>query len=244
MILPSSNGLASDAGRRCFGLRATVVGTPGDDVLRGTAGNDVIMGLAGRDHIFGGKGNDVICAGKGGSVEGEVEIVVGGPGNDLISGGPGDDLLYGQGGADEVYGGRGRDQLEGKVGDDRLYGGPGSDNLDGDRGHDLLRGGSGTDILTGGPGHDDLQGGRNGPGGDLLDFHGSGVAVTVDLVLGTATGQGEDSLFGIEDVYGSNHDDKLFGDALANVLAGGQATISSQAEVEMIASLTRSAMIM
>ena len=35
----------------CFRTPATIVGTPGDDLLIGTAGNDVIVGRGGADEI-------------------------------------------------------------------------------------------------------------------------------------------------------------------------------------------------
>ncbi|MGZ5214522.1 MAG: hypothetical protein ACXWEN_12345, partial [Actinomycetota bacterium] len=37
----------------CQGQVATIVGTPGDDVITGTPGNDVIVGLGGNDVING-----------------------------------------------------------------------------------------------------------------------------------------------------------------------------------------------
>src|SRR4051794_33210814 len=49
----------------CQGLPATIVGTPGDDVITGTPGPDVIVGLDGRDEIHARAGDDVVCAGPG-----------------------------------------------------------------------------------------------------------------------------------------------------------------------------------
>jgi Ca2+-binding RTX toxin-like protein len=98
--------------RACGGLAPTIVGTPGDDIIRGTAGDDVINGLGGNDAIFGGGGNDVIC---------------GGPGSDKLSGGSGDD---------RIFGGDGNDGLNGGSGDDVLAGGPGHDKLNGRSGID------------------------------------------------------------------------------------------------------------
>jgi Ca2+-binding RTX toxin-like protein len=59
---------------RCFGEKATIVGTNGDDVLVGTKRVDVIVGLRGDDTISGRKKDDLICGGKG---------------NDVIQGGAG-----------------------------------------------------------------------------------------------------------------------------------------------------------
>jgi Ca2+-binding RTX toxin-like protein len=71
----------------CRGMRATLVGTSGDDIITGTPHADVIVGRNGADHIDGGGGDDVIC---------------GGPGDDAIEGGTGVDLLIGGIGNDHV----------------------------------------------------------------------------------------------------------------------------------------------
>jgi len=78
----------------CNGKAATIVGTPGNDVLLGTPGDDVIVGLDGNDSINGKGGNDTICGGNG---------------NDTIYGGPGNDQLFGNGGNDIVNGNEGND---------------------------------------------------------------------------------------------------------------------------------------
>jgi Ca2+-binding RTX toxin-like protein len=73
----------------CWGRKATIVGTPGNNVLIGTRGRDVIVGLEGNDTIKGHGGNDVICGDNG------ADKIVGGKGVDLIGGGRGDGRLYG-----------------------------------------------------------------------------------------------------------------------------------------------------
>ncbi len=144
---PAASGTAAgpslrgSAARTCRGKAATIVGTPGNDVLRGTRRADVIVALGGRDRIIAGRGNDTICAG---------------PGNDTVLAGLGRDVVLGQGGRDRLRGQRGRDVLIGGLGRDRLFG---------DRGNDLLRGGLGRDILIGGLGRDRMFGDR---GRDLL----------------------------------------------------------------------------
>ena len=99
---------------RCRGRKATIVGTPGRDVLRGTRRRDVIVSLGGNDRIRAFAGRDLVCAGGG------RDSVRGGGGNDLLFGGRGDDRLFGQ---------AGRDRLRGGGGSDRLVGGPGHDSL-------------------------------------------------------------------------------------------------------------------
>jgi uncharacterized repeat protein (TIGR01451 family) len=121
-------------GPTCGRHQATIVGTPGDDVLAGSAGNDVVLARAGDDQIFSLGGSDLICAGAG---------------NDPVKSGAG---------RDRVLGGRGADRLLGRAGGDVLRGGRGPDRLRGGRGADLLVAGPGNDRCFGGPGRDTLRG--------------------------------------------------------------------------------------
>src|SRR5712692_7987809 len=61
----------------CGGLAATIVGTPGNDVLVGTSGPDVIVGGSGDDQISGLEGDDVICGDQGN------DVIQGYQGNDI-----------------------------------------------------------------------------------------------------------------------------------------------------------------
>ncbi len=96
----------------CRGLKPTIVGTAGNDVIAGTSGRDIIIGLGGADEINGSSGNDVIC---------------GGDGDDEIDGGSGTDVIDGDGGNDELKGGDGDDTLDGGAGSDDLTGQSGRD---------------------------------------------------------------------------------------------------------------------
>jgi poly-gamma-glutamate synthesis protein (capsule biosynthesis protein) len=127
----------------CRGRAATILGTPGDDVLIGTAGDDVIVARDGDDEVWGGDGDDLVCTGGGD------DFAAGGTGMDRLFGGDGDDDLSGGGGADTVWG---------DGGDDRLWGGDGPDVLVGGAGDDDLTGGAGADYLWGGGGIDRLRG--------------------------------------------------------------------------------------
>lgn len=129
----------------CNGLPATIIGTPGDDVINGTNGDDVIVALGGNDTINGGNGNDVIC---------------GNAGNDTLNGGNGNDTLLGSFGDDTLNGGNGNDTLSGGDGNDTLNGNNGDDSLDGGADNDLLVGNNGSDSLTGGTGADSFSGGN------------------------------------------------------------------------------------
>jgi len=119
----------------CGGQVATIVGTPGDDVLVGTPGRDVIAALGGDDEIWGRAGNDILC------------------------GSHGDDKIYGGDGSDTIYAFNGADRLEGGKGYDTIFGGRGPDVLLGNNGQDLLKGGPGFDRLLGGAQRDTLYGG-------------------------------------------------------------------------------------
>ncbi len=78
----------------CKGVKPTIVGTPGPDIIRGTKGRDIIHGLGGSDTISGGNDNDIICGGEG---------------NDALSGESGNDNLDGGAGTDSCNGGTGTD---------------------------------------------------------------------------------------------------------------------------------------
>jgi hypothetical protein len=94
---------------------SSIVGTPGNDVLRGTSGNDSIYGLGGNDRLKG----------RGGA--------------DILIGGPGSDTMYGGSGGDKLIAGHGRDKGGGQGGKDKFYdvdsqgdrfaGGAGKDSL-------------------------------------------------------------------------------------------------------------------
>jgi len=107
---------ADAAAAACGGLVATIVGTPGDDVLIGTTDADVIVALEGDDRVEALAGNDFVC---------------GGDGTDTLVGGEGADFLVGGLGGGVIRGGAGNDRITGAVmvGDDTqaVAGGPGQD---------------------------------------------------------------------------------------------------------------------
>jgi Ca2+-binding RTX toxin-like protein len=120
-----------------------------------------------------------------------------------------------------LSGGGDGDSLTGGSGDDTLSGqtsiGPGNSDT-----ADSLSGGAGNDVLDGGPGDDGLQG---GPGIDTGNFSNTPSAATVDLRITTPqpTGQGNDTLGGIENLFGSafpGASDSLTGDDAPNRIDG------------------------
>ena len=107
--------------------------------------------------------------------------------------------------------------ITGTAGDDNIVGTAGNDVIAGLAGNDTIDGGGGNDIICGGPGNDTIIGNT---GIDTVSYAESTTAVTVNLAAGTATGEGTDTLSGIENVVGSPLADKLTGDANANSLSG------------------------
>lgn len=163
-----------------------------DGAVFGEAGADEITGcFVCNLYVSGGPDADVIVG--NGDFEGD-------GGNDTITalrtgtidGGPGDDVLTG---------GRSNDRIEGRRGNDRLDGGGG--------GRDRLSPGGGDDFVDGGPGNK-----------DWVVFEEFGPAVVANLRTGEASGQGADTLVGLENMSGTFDGDRLTGDEKDNNLTG------------------------
>lgn len=232
---------AAAAPHKCFGKRATIVGTAREEELRGTNRADVIVALGGGDTIRARRGNDRVCGGRG------EDVIYGGYGRDFLGTGPGAHVQYPAG--DHANGGPGQDRLFGSSFLDSMRGGPGNDTirgfgarsnecdcegkdeeLFGGAGNDIIKGGvidgfnTGTNLFRGGLGDDTIV----GNGGALSEIDDGTYdtiefvtgPVVVDLNAGTAIGEGRDTLSGIETVYGSPEDDTITGDDLANILWG------------------------
>jgi Ca2+-binding RTX toxin-like protein len=193
--------LENNAPPTCQGVAATIVGTALNDVINGTPGSDVIVAGAGNDTINGGGGNDRIC---------------GDAGRDRITGAAGNDLVFGGSGPDTIFGNNGHDTLLGNPGagstadtGDVISGGTGNDTLDGWVGNDRLLGGAGDDLLIGAA---DI---------DVVDYSPVAAAVSASLASGTASGNGNDTFSGVENLIGSRFNDSLTGDAGPNSIGGG-----------------------
>ncbi|SEG75008.1 Ig-like domain-containing protein [Bosea lathyri] len=200
----------------------TVIGGAGDDILIGDDGDNRFVASAGNDFINGGDGIDTLDlsaatgaitvdfaaskasgAGIGTNSFSNIEkllfgtgndVVTGGNGNDAFDGGAGNDTLKGGAGDDTLWGGAGNDTLEGGSGDDEVFGGIGNDVIKAGSGADLIDAGEGDDVIDAGSGNDVVLGGA---GHDVIDA-GSGD----DRIEG---GAGDDILTG-----GSGHDVFVF----------------------------------
>jgi Ca2+-binding RTX toxin-like protein len=116
-----------------------------------------------------------------------------------------------------ITGTEGDDRLPGTDGDDVICGLGGDDRLAGGDGNDTLLGGDGNDTLDGGAGMNALDGGE---GNDTATYFRAPSGVRASLVTGTATGPSSDSFASIENLIGSNSDDRLAGDDGDNTLNG------------------------
>ncbi|MDP1610950.1 MAG: Ig-like domain-containing protein, partial [Sulfuritalea sp.] len=147
---------------------------------------------------IGGTGNDILIGGGRSSVfiragDGD-DIVIGGAANDALSGENGDDLIDGGAGNDVIRGGRGRDQLMGGSGDDLIEGGLDDDRLSGGSGNDVLKGGQGDDVIDGGDGIDVAQ-----FAGSFADYRITKLTDTSYRVVDTKAGRdGADMLTNVE----------------------------------------------
>ena len=193
----------------------------GIENLRGSMYDDVLIGDGGKNKLFGNMGNDMLK----------------GMGNA--------DTLHGGKGMDTLYGGEGNDTLKGEMGDDALKGEGGSDTLVGGPGADKLFGGE-FDAETMKAGADDVEAGGMTVEvvddrkvlmvtGDTADYTMSDAGVHISLtpddhdedrstpnnIVGTGGHAEGDILVAIENLTGSAHTDMLEGNAVANILKGG-----------------------
>ncbi len=211
-----AEGFASgaEAGEDELNSIETVLGGAGDDVLIGDAGDNRFVASAGHDLIDGGAGFDTLDlsaatgpvsvdfaggkasgAGIGSNSFVNIEKLLFGAGDDVVTGGNGDEVLDG---------GAGNDTLKGGAGNDTLVGGEGDDTLDGGSGDDIVNGGIGNDTIKAGSGIDAIDASE---GNDVIDA-GSGD----DIVLG---GAGNDT------IEGGSGDDRIVGGAGDDILSGG-----------------------
>jgi Ca2+-binding RTX toxin-like protein len=170
--------------------RNTLEGNGGDDLLFGDAGNDSLDGGDGNDTLDGDRGADIMVGGpdidtgdyssrpdtqrlvitldnqpndgfnETDNLMSDIEIVLGGAGNDRITAGasPIGVSIQGNEGDDTLNGGNANDSLEGGAGNDSLVGGGGNDTLRGGDGDDRLNAlDLNNDTVDGGDGDDEAQ---------------------------------------------------------------------------------------
>jgi hypothetical protein len=131
-----------------------------------------------------------------------------------------------------IIGSDGNDVITGTSGNDVIAAYDGNDTISAGAGNDTVCSGDGTDTLIGDAGDDTLDAGG---GIDTASFPGT-VGVVANLAAGTASGQGSDTLLGIENLTGSSATDTLTGDANPNVISGmdGDDTLAGSDGDDMI----------
>jgi Ca2+-binding RTX toxin-like protein len=166
-------------------------------------------------------GADVIVSGHAGPLAFEVTNNLGFTWRDAVTQ---DDFTATNSSGDRLMvlpsGGVGVEILAGD-GDDFVNAGAGPDLVHGGSGNDTLNGRAGNDVLDGGAGADTLDGGQ---GIDTVTYASATGGVVATLIPSLATNMGDasgDVFVNIENLTGSSYDDKLIGDAQANVLDGG-----------------------
>ena len=212
----------------------TLSGGGGDDKIYGGSGDDAVNGDGGDDTLYGGAGDDTLNGGAGD------DTLIGGPGADGFIGGAGEDTVSYANARDEkvtvdlssvtvadpdpnndshsdgdyfpdsgtglnvenVIGGPRGDTITGNALANKIWGGEGADAIDSEEGDD---------IIDGGPGGDSIDGGL---GLDTVTYENSDAGVRVSLITGRGEGGDAegDRLSNVENLIGSDHDDRLFGD--------------------------------
>jgi len=188
-----------------------LTGSNYNDTLTGNAAANVLNGGSGNDTIDGGAGNDVLDGGAG------VDRMTGGDGSDLYYVDNSGDVVTetnvtaSTGGSDTVYSFLSAYTLGANVEYGRVLA-TGDAALSGNSLNNTLYAGAGNNVLNG------------STGVDTASYLYAGSAVTASLALTTAQatgGSGTDTLLGMENLTGSNYNDKLTGNAAANQLNGG-----------------------
>jgi Ca2+-binding RTX toxin-like protein len=208
--------VATGDGRDTLTNVESVLGSPHADKISGDGTLNFLMGFGGNDVLDGRGGFDIadfIAPTTASLATGQAQS----QGMEKLLNFEG---LAGSNGTDHLTGDGKQNFLEGYQGDDVLAGGGGPDVLFGDQGNDRLNGGAGDDKLFGGPNNDVLNGGAGSA--DTVSYINSAAAVHADLATKSATGDGADTLSGVESLSGSTFSDTLVGDSKPNELFGNE----------------------
>ncbi len=226
-------------------LRGGDTGNEPENFLEGGKGADTLIGGRGfNEAVYSNSDAGVTVnlstgLGYGGEAQGDTlsgiarlrgsdhdDVLIGNDTTNILTGNGGDDQLFGLGGNDNLYGGEGNDLASAGAGNDLVEGGTGHDTLLGDEGTNTLRGGDGNDWIFSGTGADKMDG---GDGIDWVSYSNatSGVKVSIregfDAFNGVDRGAANgDTYTNIENVYGSEFNDLVFGaDDGSTIIAGG-----------------------
>jgi hypothetical protein len=126
-------------------------------------------------------------------------------------------------GPDDRIGRAGRDVIQGDSNANTILAQGGNDQVNIYTGADVLCAGKGNDKMLVGEVSPSLDTVDGGPGRDFISYNNGGGPLTLDLAAGTVVGanSGNDTLFSIEGVLGSQAADTVLGDNGPNRLQGG-----------------------
>ncbi|MGL4316710.1 MAG: beta strand repeat-containing protein [Pseudomonas sp.] len=196
---------------------AQATGGSGSDTLTaienlvGSNYHDSLTGNAANNRLEGGLGNDTLNGGAG------ADTMVGGDGSDIYHVDNAADVISetnaaaSTGGTDTVYSYLTSYILGANIENGRIMA-TSTASMTGNSLNNLFYAGSGNNVLNG------------GNGTDAVSYAYAGTAVTVSLAsTGTqaTSGSGSDTLIAIENLIGSNYNDKLTGNSANNSLNGG-----------------------
>lgn len=198
-----------------------LVGSDHNDALTGDNADNHLIGMAGADRLLGKDGTD--RAAYWASAEGVLADLR------YIRFNTGDAMGDIYGSIEDLQGTAFADDLRGDSAANLLLGDAGNDTFFGRDGDDTLRGGDGDDFLVGNAGSDLLDGGS---GHDWASYWNSAACIVADLQF-TDLNQGDaagDTYSSIEGLQGTEFDDDLRGNDLANLIYGGgsQDTLSGR----------------
>jgi Ca2+-binding RTX toxin-like protein len=245
VIARSSYTLSENVENASFALGVNgafdLTGNGSANELRGSNGDNLLIGGSNNDLLIGGHGNDTLDGGFGS------DRLDGGSGNDIYIIDSADDIiLFDQSGNDTVITSSNyilssnlaietmrialgaTIDVTGNAFNQNIIGSSASNRLNGMGGDDVLEGGFGSDVIDGGIG-DDAADYREAIGSIFADLGGNGdlggyVLETNDIgpYGPSSVVSSSDNLIAIENIIGSRYGDRLYGDARANILAGGQ----------------------
>jgi Ca2+-binding RTX toxin-like protein len=220
-------GAGSDLADYSDKSNSVVVTLGGASSVNVSVGGVIEDSIRNIEKIFGGSAADTLIG------DALANTFRGGGGADLMDGGAGADIadyrektsgiavtLTGSVDATVTVGGVSEDTIRNI---ESVLGGSGHDVLTGDTFANTLSGNDGRDLLTGGGGADILDGGA---GVDTASYRDKAASVVLTLngaanATATIGGVAEDTVRNIENVLGGTGDDRLTGDAAANLLSGG-----------------------
>lgn len=180
--------------------------------ISGNSLDNTLKGNSTRNTLIGGLGSDILDGGA------DADTLIGGEGSDIYYIDNAGDLVTetntnaSTGGVDSIYSYLTSYTLASNIENGRILA-AGTANISGNNLNNLLYAGNGNNVLNGGTGNDTLS-----------YLHASN-AVAVNLATKTAqatSGSGTDTLISIENLTGSNFNDKLTGNTAQNIISGGR----------------------